>query len=281
MTYPLSGSMMRRVAVAALAGSLALAAPVMAQAPEGKPMGHHMKKGRHMMGRLSVTGEGVARAVPDMATITIGVSSRADSAAGAMTRNATEQQAVIDQLKAESVEDRDIQTSGLNLSPVMDHSQDAQPPKVVGYQAQNMVTVRVRDLDRLGAMLDGLVNAGANEIYGIAFGLQDPQAAEDEARRAAVAEARRRAEIMAEAAGVHLGPILFISDSQPSMGPQPQFLAMADAAMGAPVERGEMSVSQQATLTFAIRAAPGDVPGEQRSPETDSPADGAEAPASN
>lgn len=159
------------------------------------------------------------------------------------------------------------------MSPAYDRPQDGQAPKVTGYQAQNTVTVRVRDLDRLGAMLDGLVSAGANEIYGIAFGLQDPQAAEDEARRAAIAEAVRRAGIMAEAAGVKLGPIIAITDAQASVGPQPRFRAMAEASMGAPIKRGEMAVSQQATLTFAIRPMNDDKPDDDGSPETpDAPA---------
>lgn len=129
MIFLRSGSMMRCTAMAALACSLALAAPVMAQGPDSKPMGHHMKKAGHMMGRLSVTGEGEARAVPDMATITIGVSSRAESAAEAMKQNSTSQQAVIDQLKSEGIEDRDIQTAGLNCRPLMTALRTGRPPR--------------------------------------------------------------------------------------------------------------------------------------------------------
>lgn len=236
-----------------------VAAPALAQQGGGsESIGHQMVNDGRMSGHLSVTGEGQAHATPDMATITLGVSTRAGTAAEAMAQNAASQRAVIDKLKAGGIGDRDIQTSGLSLSPLLDQAPDRSAPVVTGYSAQNMVSVRVRDLDRLGQMLDDLVAVGANEIYGIAFGLQDPQAAEDEARRAAVAEARRRAGILAEAAGVGLGQVLHVTDAQASMGPQPQFRAMADAAMGAPVERGEMVVTQQVTLTFAIHPAPGD-----------------------
>ena len=105
-----------------------------------------------------------------------------------MAQNATRQQAVIDALKAEGIEARDIQTSGLNLSPRMVFA-EGQPPKLSGYTAQNMVTVRVRDLARLGPVLDKLVETGANEINGIGFAREDMEAARDEAR------ARRQATI--------------------------------------------------------------------------------------
>ncbi|WP_258869784.1 SIMPL domain-containing protein [Paracoccus thiocyanatus] len=163
-----------------------IAQPAPTDAPPPAGMGVHPMK-HAAFAKLTVTGTGQATVQPDMASITLGVSTRAATAAEAMTQNAQQQAKVIETLKAEGIEARDIQTSGLNLSPVMDYSDQGQPPKLTGYGAQNSVTVRVRDLAGLGAMLDRLVASGANEIGGIAFARDDMTEVEDKARSEAVA----------------------------------------------------------------------------------------------
>lgn len=219
------------------------------------PMGHHAMKHPGPIARLTVTGEGQATAQPDLATISLGVSSRAATAAEAMRLNAEQQSKVIETLKAEKIEARDIQTSGLNLSPVMDY-QDGQAPKLTGYAAQNMVTVRLRDLAGLGPVLDKLVGAGANEINGITFSREDMAEARDSARAAAIADARHRAEIMAEAAGMKLGRLISLSEAQTGEGPRPMMMAAdAKAASGAPIEAGELAVTANVTAVFAMRDA--------------------------
>ncbi|TRW98333.1 SIMPL domain-containing protein [Paracoccus sp. M683] len=211
--------------------------------------------------RIIVTGEGEAATQPDMATINLGVTTQAETAAAAMQANSAQQTSVIDALTAAGIEARDIQTSGLNLNPMMDYSSEGQPPRVTGYQAQNMVTVRVRDLDGLGVTLDAIVGAGANEINGITFGRDDSDQVQDDARRDAVADARHRAEVMAEAAGLTLGPVLTIRDAVlPSGGPQPMMMRQAMVASdggAVPVQGGELTMTAQVEVQFALIGAGG------------------------
>ena len=243
-----------RTGLVALAlGTAAMAAPGLAQSAPEAPMtgpqgGQHMMG--MMMGRLSVTAEGSARIAPDMATISLGVTTQAETAAQALTQNSAAQQAVIDKLKAEGVAESDIQTSGLNLSPVQAYP-EGQAPVVTGYQVSNIVTVQMRDLDKLGTLLDALVAEGANQVQGISFGREDTQSAEDEARVDAIAEARRRAEVMAQAAGVKVGPIVSISEGAAGPGPMPMMMR-AQAASGAPVEAGELTVTAQVNVIFSL-----------------------------
>ena len=221
----------------------------------------------HHAAKLTVTGEGRASAQPDMAQITLGVSTQAATAAEAMTQNASRQQAVIDALKAEGVEARDIQTSGLNLSPRMDYP-EGQAPKLVGYAAQNTVSLRIRDLAGLGAVLDKLVATGANEINGISFAREDMAAAQDEARAAAIQDARRKAELMAEAAGMRLGTLRALSDAPVVEGPRPMMAMRAEAKADAtPIEAGELTVAAQVSAVFELLPAEGAAPAPAPAPE--------------
>ncbi|WP_134682005.1 SIMPL domain-containing protein [Paracoccus ravus] len=243
-----------------LAGGPAIAqspAPMPPHPPEAGMPDHH---GMQRAARLTVSGEGRASAQPDLAQITLGVSTEAATAAEAMTGNSTSQQAVMDALKAAGIEDRDIQTSGLNLSPRMQY-ENGQPPKLTGYVAQNTVNVRVRDIAALGGVLDKLVATGANEISGISFAREDMAEAQDKARSEAVTDARRRAEVMAEAAGMKLGRLRSLSDSPAQEPPRPMMAmrAEAKAADGAvPIAAGELEVSAQVTAVFDL--VPGDAP---------------------
>lgn len=242
---------------------LLAAGPVFAQSPtppepRTAQMGH--RPAPHHAARLSVSGEGRATAQPDLAHITLGVTTEAETAQEAMAKNATRQQAVIDALKAEGVEPRDIQTSGLNLSPKMQYT-DNQPPKLVGYTAQNTVNVRVRDIAGLGGVLDKLVATGANEISGISFSREDMTEAQDKARSDAVTDARRRAEIMAQAAGMRLGELRALSDSAVTDAPRPMMAMRAelkDAAV--PIEAGELGITAQVTAIFDLLPAEGEAP---------------------
>lgn len=239
--------------------------------------GHRTMMKQHASARLTVTGQGQTSAQPDMATITLGVSSRAETAAQAMSQNAETQGAIIETLKGAGIEARDIQTTGLNLSPMLDYSQDGTPPRLTGYAAQNSVTVRVRDIAGLGAVLDQLVASGANEIGNISFTREDMSAAEDEARAAAVKDARRRAGIMAEAAGMRLGPLLRLSDAPAERQPVPvmRAMGMAKGDAAAPIEAGELTVTANVSAIFAMQ--PIDAPqapdmGEQPDQDAETPA---------
>ncbi len=202
-------------------------------------------------GRMTVTGEGSVDSVPDMATITLGVTAEARAAADAMRETSQATAAVLQRLAAAGIEPRDLRTRDLSLSPVWDNRNSSARPKIVGFEARNTVVVRVRDLDGLGGVLDEVIESGANLFQGLSFGLQDPGPALDEARRQAVAEARRKAVLYAEAAGLELGAVLEFNESSGS--PRPVMM-MERAAMASPVPiaAGEVSTRASVTMVFAI-----------------------------
>ncbi len=199
---------------------------------------------------ITVTGEGEVTGAPDMATVSIGVTTTAATAAAALAQNSEQVAQVIAGLKSAGIEPRDIQTSGLSLNPMWPGRSGDTPATITGYQASNTVSVRVRALPGLGELLDQVVGNGANTLNGISFGLADPRPATDEARRRAVADARARAELLAGAAGVELGSILSISESGGGQVPQPMY--RREAAMAVPVEGGEVGVTAAVTITWAL-----------------------------
>ncbi len=204
--------------------------------------------------RITITGEGQVEAAPDMATITLGVSAEAETAKAAMDETSARVAALLQRLGEDGVEARDIQTSDLSLNPVWDHRND-QPerPRISGFSAANTVTVRVRALDNLGGVLDGVLEVGANTFNGLSFGLQDPQPTLDEARKAAVADARRKAELYAMAAGVTLGGIASIAEDHNQAGPQPMFRMEAAMDSGSmPVAAGELSIAARVIISWDI-----------------------------
>ena len=204
---------------------------------------------------ISVTGEGKVEIAPDMATLNLGVTTEADSAAAALKANSDGIAGALSRLKAAGIEDRDIQTSGLTLNPRYDYSSDGTDPKITGYIAANMVTVRVRDLGVLGQTLDAVVTDGANTLGGLGFGLQNPDDTMDEARRRAVADAARKAALYAEAAGVKLGRIVSVSDQGNYGGPQPMMMAEARFAKDAgsvPVASGELTIAATVSVVYEI-----------------------------
>jgi len=205
---------------------------------------------------LTVTGEGSAGAAPDLATIRTGVETDGATAAAALAANSAAAARIIETLKAAGVAPRDIQTSDLFVQPLYrepTRQLPQQPPEVAGYRVMNTVAVTLRDLGAMGAVLDAVVRAGANRIDSIGFGLADDTAPADEARRQAVADARRRADVLAEAAGVKLVRVLSIAEGG-GIHPQPGMAFRAEA-MAVPVEAGEATVRAAVTIVWEI--APG------------------------
>ncbi|MBP7242739.1 SIMPL domain-containing protein [Amaricoccus sp.] len=200
--------------------------------------------------RLFVSGEAEVRAVPDRATISAGVQSEALSAADALAATAETMQAVFAALEAQGVAAEDIQTSQLSVDPVWDAQPDDRRPRVRGYTASNLVSVRVRDVARLGALIDAVGAAGANRIDGITFNVENPQASLDDARGRAVADARRKAELLAQAAGVTLGPVISIREGG-SGGPVPMY-ARAEAMADMPVAAGTVGLSANVEVVYGI-----------------------------
>ncbi|WP_370228680.1 SIMPL domain-containing protein [Cognatishimia sp.] len=205
-------------------------------------------------GEIVVNGQGSVEQVPDMATITLGSQFAAKQAGDALDQVSEATAAVLETLTEMGLEPRDIQTSGLYLNPVYDDSYTRHGARNIrGYSAGNTVHILVRDLDKLGVLLNEVVENGANTFNGLSFGLQDATDAKNEARRRAVADARAKAELYAEAAGVSLGKIVELKDGSTS-APQPVFMKAAamEMADSVPIAEGEVSTSARVTITFEI-----------------------------
>lgn len=203
---------------------------------------------------LTVTGEGKVSAAPDLTVVTVGVTTRSQSARQATAENSQAMQALIDALKAAGIAERDIQTVEISLHPETDFPEEGRGrPRVTGYVARNLVSAKVREPGRLGSLLDSLSQAGANEILGIGFTIEDPAALKEQARAEAVAAARQRAQELARLAGVSLGPITAISESSFAVPRGGDIGRMAEAAGLAPVQPGELEIQAQVTLTYEIR----------------------------
>lgn len=194
---------------------------------------------------LNLTASGEVKIAPDMATITFGVVTEAPTAQEAMAQNATRMSQVAAALRRAGIAERDIQTSGLNLSPQYDYAEN-QPPKLRGYQASNRVTVNISDLSKVGTTADAVVAAGVNQIDGIGFALKDPKTAEDQARRLAVQALQAKARLYADALGVSLGAVRSLSEGggytpQPPM-PMYAVRTQAMASDSTQVSGGELTV---------------------------------------
>ena len=207
--------------------------------------------------RLDIVAEGEVTRTPDIATISAGVVTQAATAGAAMAENAQRMATTVAALRKAGVADRDIQTSAINLNPQYRYGENV-PPVITGYQASNQVSVRFRDVKRAGAILDTLVSQGANQISGPNFSVDKPEAALDEARTAAIAKARARAELYAKAAGLSVRRILSISESgegaQPPR-PMPMMAAMArnKEAADTSIEAGEQKLSVSVSVTFELQ----------------------------
>ncbi|MCR6635033.1 SIMPL domain-containing protein [Devosia sp.] len=205
-----------------------------------------------LAGTITIEGRGEVRAAPDMALINSGVTTQGSTAREALDANTAAMAELIAALKETGIEARDIQTSGFSVNPnyvysdARDENGYTLPPKINGYQVSNTVTVAVRDLEELGSILDKSVNVGANTINGVSFSVSDPTELYNEARKAAFADARSKAELYATAANATLGELEAISESQNINSPIPMpMYARADVASAAPVpvEAGEMTFS--------------------------------------
>lgn len=235
----------------ALALTLAVAMPAVAQAQTLTD--HHAQMQPSPTFNLSASGE--VRIAPDMATITTGVQTQAATAQDAMAQNRAQMNQVIAALRRQGIEERHIQTSGLNLNAVYDYPQNEQP-RLRGYQASNQVTIQVHDLDNLGRAIDAVVAAGANQINGVNFGLSDPRAAEDQARRAAVRALQAKAQLYAEATGMRLVGLRALSEGG-GYAPQPPVMyaraeAMDMAGGSTPVQGGELVVRIDVTGVYEV-----------------------------
>lgn len=207
---------------------------------------------------IIVSGEGEARLAPDMAMLTMAVVKQAETAAQALSDNNGAMAAVMNDLKAVGIEQTDLQTTGFSIAP--QYRQDKNDagellePVIVGYQVTNALTIRIRDLTKLGDVIDRSVNLGINQGGEINFSNNDPQEAVTQARKAAMEEAMAKARTLTDAAGVKLGRVIEISENFARPMPQPMYRAamakeMSDAA---PVASGENTYTVTVNVTFGI-----------------------------
>ncbi|MET4682910.1 uncharacterized protein YggE [Brevundimonas faecalis] len=237
--------MMTRTARALMLGTalMTLAAPAVAFAQSASPMQVHAMA---QQPALNLSAYGEVKVAPDQATINFGVVTEAATAQEAMAQNAQQMTRVVAALRRAGVAERDIQTSGLNLSAQYDYQQN-EPPKLRGYQVQNRVTVIINDLTKVGSTADAVVTAGVNQIDGISFGLKDAKAAEDQARQLAVRALQDKARLYAQALGVQLGGVRSLTEGGGFMPEPPRPMPMYARAMDAsgaatPVSAGELTV---------------------------------------
>lgn len=236
--------MKRVIAAVAVAGAMA---PPMADAQVAQQLAGT---------RLDIVARGEVTRVPDVAVISAGVVTQARDAQAALSANATQMARVLAALKRAGVADRDVATSSIGLSPQYRYA-DNQPPVITGYQANNSVTIRFRDIGKSGAILDALVTAGANQISGPNLTIDKPAAALDEARTQAMATARARAELYARAAGLTIRRIVSIAESGEEGSPRPYPMVMmargmADAVAKTEIAPGEQQIGITLSVTFEL-----------------------------
>jgi len=201
-----------------------------------------------------VTGEGRVSAAPDMATISLGVTQTAETAADVVAQVNGSVAAILKALRAREIADADLQTSGFYLQPLHAERRDAQTGQhaITGYRAGNMLSVQVRDLSQLGALMDMVIELGGNDFNGLRFGLNDPTTATEAARTLAVKDAMGRAAQLADAAQINLGSVTRLTEHSTAAGPQMQAMAMARSSMSEAIAGGEVDVSVQVTMVFSI-----------------------------
>jgi uncharacterized protein YggE len=264
---------MKRFKAFALLAAGAAMVPTMAIAQQVTPPVPTIAAGNSI---LTVTGQGEADTPPDIAVFSAGVETQAATAGQALAENSTRMSQVIAALKRAGIAERDIQTSNLSVNPIysdpeqeariaaqMGQPRPALPPyeaqvrKIIGYQVINTVTVRQRDLKNFGRVIDTLVTAGANQVNGPSFQLEEQEAALNKARAASMRDALAKAQLYAQAAGLRVVRPLTIAEGGGYYQPQPMFRS-ARAEMGAsppppaPIQPGELTMNASVTVTYEL-----------------------------
>lgn len=203
---------------------------------------------------ITVTGEGEASGEPDQASVSAGVQILAETAIDATRENEAIIEKIMAALDEQGIPPERIQTANYSIWAEQDYQERGQN-RIIGYRVSNIVNVKIDDIGKIGDVLAAVINAGANSIHGIQFGVKDTKALEQQAREAAMADARARAESLAQLAGVELGDVLSISTSYAGGPPRPMMSRsydMAEAAVPS-ISPGQQSLSVQIHATFAIR----------------------------
>ena len=202
---------------------------------------------------LSISAQAQASRAPDIATMSTGVVTQAADANAAMRANAEQMAKLMQAIKAAGIAERDVQTSGVNLSPQYRYAEN-QPPAITGYQASNTVNLKVRDIGKLGQVLDALVASGANQINGPTFEIDNADAVQDEARAAALKKAQARAEVYANSLGMRVRRIVSISEGGGFQAPPRPMMAMRAMAESADtsISPGESTLTANLDVVFEL-----------------------------
>ena len=204
---------------------------------------------------IFVSGNGKVTLKPNTATASIGVEITAGTLAEATAQSNTRMNALIEKLKALGIAEKDIQTTNYSITPITSQPRTGTTPAITGYRVSNQVSITVRKIDDTGKVLDAVVAAGANNIYGISFGVDDPTPYQQQARAAAIKDAQDKAAQLAKVANVTLGKVVSISEG--SIAPRPVFRAasapMAVGTAEVPVETGELEINVSVDMRFAVQ----------------------------
>ncbi|HEX2083641.1 MAG TPA: SIMPL domain-containing protein [Xanthomonadaceae bacterium] len=236
-----------------LAAALALGTHAMTASAQNAPLpgGYAVSSDATL---LSVSAQAEAKRVPDVATLSTGVVTRAADANAAMRANAEQMDKVMAAIRAAGIAERDTQTTGVNLNPDYRYEEN-KAPIITGYQASNTVSIKVRDLAKLGKVLDALVASGANQVNGPSFEIDEPEAVYDEARQAALKKAQVRAEMYAKSLGLQVRRIVSISEGGGFHPPVPMpMMAMArgKAEADTAISPGETALSANLDVVFEL-----------------------------
>jgi uncharacterized protein YggE len=202
---------------------------------------------------ISLAATGAIKTAPDKVDISTGVTNQAPTAKEALAKNSAVMAQVIDTLKGEGLDPKDIQTTNFSVNPVYEERKEGRSPAIIGYKVTNSVRITVHDIGKLGQILDKVVSLGSNDVGSIEFGVSEPQALKDEARKRAVSEAIANAKLYAEAVDGTLGKVLTISEDEGAAvaryaSPAP----MEMAAKAVPIEAGTTTVEVRVHVTFEL-----------------------------
>lgn len=220
------------------------------------PVAHHKAhaEGKQMTRTISVSATGTVTAEPDIVRIQAGITTEAETAKAALKDNNAVMRQLFDALSGAGIDGKDIQTSNFNVAPRYDHSKRGGSPRITGYQVTNQVSIKLREVNRSGEILDMLVQHGANQMSGISFEVSKADALKDEARVEAIKSARRKAELLASAADAKLGPVMAIEEDAPSFQPRPMAMnrAQFSDASSVPVAAGAQDLASRVTVTWQL-----------------------------
>lgn len=202
---------------------------------------------------ISLAATGSIKTAPDKVDLSTGVTSQAPSAKDALAKNSAAMSQLIDALKGEGLDPKDIQTTNFSVQPVYEERKEGRAPAIIAYQVMNSVRITVHDKAKLGVILDKVVTLGANDVGSIEFGISDPEALKDEARKQAVSQATANAKLYAEAVGGTLGKVLTIAEDEGMVvtryaAPAP----VETAAKAVPIESGTATVEVRVRMTFEL-----------------------------